>query len=575
MDFDVVLVLATFVATIIGLVRFQQYPAHVFGALLLFLLASGLVGEEAMLRSMANHGLVTLVLLMICSLALEKTRLLRVVTAKIIRPDFRLTWLKLYGSVTFLSAILNNTAVVATLLSPIRNNPYHPSKRLLIPLSFAAIFGGTLTLVGTSTNLIVNSMYLETTGESLSFFDFTLTGLVITVVCGGALFLFSKSLPNQGVQEGDFHRYFVDAKVQPESKLIGQTVEQAGLRHLESFFYVEIVRDGRLISPVSPQQLIAEGDRLVFAGDVKKLMQLTQFEGLKLFADQNGLLGSNLREVVVREESVLVRKTLKDMGFRARFDAAVVAIRRSGERVSGKLGDFKLRAGDFLVLAVGDDFDGRQNLDKNFIMLTDVEAESRLTGWRETVAVGGFLAAIAASAVGLMSLLKATTLLLGVLFATRCLTPNEALRRFPLTIWLIVSTSLMLSFALIDTGLIQQLSSQLDGRVGPEQAMLALVVIYFLTYGLTELVTNNAAAALMFPIAYGVAQGMGLNPLTFVMAVAFAASSSFINPFSYQTNLMVFNAGRYKLKDFVKVGLPICLFYSASVLLTLPVIFPF
>ena len=575
MPLNAYITLAIFLLTIAGLIGFQSRPVAVFGMTLLALIGLGLVSREQVLASMANPGLITLVLLILCSLALEKTRLLRLIAAKVIVPSYRSTWFRLFGLTTLFSSILNNTAVVATLLSPLRNNPHHFASKLLLPLSYASILGGTLTLIGTSTNLIVNSLYIESSGKSLSFFSFTAVGAVLVLACGVVLFICTRWLPNIAQKQAASAGYFIDAKILEGSELVGRSVESNGLRHLESLFLVEVVREGRLISPVSPSEILHAHDRLIFCGEITKLLQLGQFSGLELFADKNGSLESNLTEVVVRQESILVGKTLKSTGFRAQFDAAVVAIRRDGEQVSGKLGDVIIRAGDFFVLAVGDDFCNRTNISRNFIVLSGVEPESRINGWRAWLSVGGFVVTVALSAFGVIDMLQGMMLFLGALIFTKCLSPNELVRRFPIEIWLVVSSAILLSNALVNTGVVSQLGDLIRQFNDPSYVFLAFAFIYFASWVLTELVTNNAAAALMFPIGYSVALGFGVDVMPFVMVVAFAASGSFISPYGYQTNLMVFNAGNYRLMDFLKIGLPVSLTYAIVVLIMVPLVFPF
>jgi di/tricarboxylate transporter len=569
------LVLLIFASTIAALIRFQRRPVAIFCGVILVLFTLNLVSGKQVIASLANEGLISLVLLILCSIALEKTRLLRFVAAGVIRPSLKTTWLRLFSVVAISSALLNNTAVVATLLAPIRNNPYHNATRLLIPLSYAAILGGTLTLIGTSTNLIVSSMYSEQVGQKLGFFDFTAIGTLLVLGCGLTLAWFSRFLPDRPLVEASYDHYFIDAKVSPESPLVGRTIEQNSLRHLESLFLVEIVRAHQLISPVSQSEVIAPGDRLVFSGDITKVTQLNQFTGLDTFAESNGLLGGNLTEVVLRPDSVLIGKTLKATGFRARFDAAVVALRRDGAPLSGKLGEVILKAGDFLVLAVGDDFKHRDNLTKNFITVSGVETEDHLSGYREWFAVAGFVIAVGLAALGVFSLFKSMFLLLGALIMAGCLSPNELIRRFPKDLWLIVAGALMLSQALGNTELLELLRQQIDRLFDPSYIWPVMIGIYLCTWLFTELVTNNAAAALMFPIAYGLAQVLGVNPLTFTMLVAFAASASFISPYGYQTNLMVYNAGRYSLGDFAKVGFPVAVVYGMIVVIAIPYFFPF
>lgn len=575
MSTDAYLTVGVFIATVGCLIRFQTRTVSIFGAVLLLLVAFNLVTQKQLLSSMANPGLVTLILLFFCSFALEKTRLLKIVAAKVIVKSYHSTWLRLFGITAICSALLNNTAVVATLLSPIRNNPYHKASRLLLPLSYAAILGGTLTLIGTSTNLIVNSLFIDAAGQSLGFFSFTAIGLLLVSGCGVVLFICSRWLPNIETDQSNTAAYFIDAEIVAGSELIGRSVEHNGLRHLESLFLIEVVRNRNLISPVSPSEVLQLGDRLIFSGDITKVLQLSQFSGLALFSEQNGLLSSNLSEVVVRPESILIDKTLKKVGFRALFDAAVVAIRRDGENLSGKLGEVKICAGDFLVLAVGEDFKNRRNIAKNFIAISGVEPESRISGARAWLSVGGFIATIGLAAIGLIGLLEGLLLFLGLLIFTRCLTVNELVRRFPMSIWLIVSSAILLSHALVNSGVIELLTHWLNGGVDKEQVYVALIVIYIATWLMTELVTNNAAAALMFPVAYSVAIGFGVDIMPFIMTVAFAASGSFISPYGYQTNLMVFSAGQYRLTHFVKAGLPVSLTYALIVIATVPIFFPF
>ncbi|MEZ9140930.1 MULTISPECIES: SLC13 family permease [unclassified Shewanella] len=575
MSFEAYVTVFIFVATIVALLRFQNRPGAVFGVTLLLLVASGLVTQQQLLSSIANPGLITLVLLIICSFALEKTRLLRLIASKVILKSYKATFIRLFSLTTISSALLNNTAVVATLLSPIRNNPHHFASRLLLPLSYAAILGGTLTLIGTSTNLIINSLYLDTAGQSLSFFSFTAIGCLLVVGCGGVLAFSVRFLPENAPVSDCSKGYFIDAKITEHSELIGRTVENNGLRNLESLFLVEVVRDGCLISPVSPSEILRQDDRLIFSGDITKVEQLAQFSGLKTFAHQNELTTANLTEVVVRPESILIRKTLKHVGFRALFDAAVVAIRRDGEQVSGKLGEVCIKAGDFLVLAVGEDFKSRRNISKNFIFLSGVETEVRLNGWRAWLAVGGFVSTVALAALGWVELFQGLVILLGCLILSQSISVNEIMRRLPIDIWLIVSAAILLSHALANAGVVGLLGDWISDGFDSNHVYLALIIIYFLTWFMTELVTNNAAAALMFPIAYSVALGFGVDVLPFVMTVAFAASGSFISPYGYQTNLMVFNAGQYKFNDFIKVGLPVSIVYGAIVIMAVPYFFPF
>ena len=566
-------VLAVFILTIAGLIKYQQRPSLVFGLALLVLFAMDMVSTEQVIKSMSNQGLLTLILLMLCSITLEKTRLLRLLALRIIKPSYRATWGRLFGFTVLASALLNNSAVVSTMLAPIRNNPHHAASKLLIPLSYAAILGGTLTLVGTSTNLIVNSLVLDANLPSLGFFDFTLVGLSLVATCGITLYLFGFLLPNHAVNEDEIESYFIETKISAQSTLIGKSVEQNGLRHLQSLFLVEIMRAGRLLTAISPSEVLQAHDKLFFSGDVSKVSQLYQFNGLSIFAENNGLPLENLHEVVVKQESVLVNTTLKKVGFRSLFDAAVIAVKRDGEQVSGKIGRLKIKAGDFLVLAVGEEFESRRNIAKNFILLSDVELDARLSLKKELLAIGAFAVTIVLAAVGVISLLKGVILLLGVLLLSGCLTSSELVRRFPIDIWVVISSAIVLSYGLQNSGVIETFNQFMNARSDHFTPLVALIVVYIVTWLLTELVTNNAAAALVFPIAYGLSQSIDANPMAFIMAVAFGASASFISPYGYQTNLMVFNAGKYKLNDFIKIGIPVSIVYGITAVSMIVIVF--
>ncbi|MDP5130700.1 MAG: SLC13 family permease [Paraglaciecola sp.] len=560
---------------VMALVRFQQQSASVFGAMLLCLLLLGFIDTEDVLRNATNPGLATLVLLVLISFSLEKTSLLRRLSRYLFTESVTGSICRTIGFTALASSVLNNTAVVAAMLNAVLSNKKVPASKLLIPLSYAAIFGGTLTLIGTSTNLIVHSMLTEKGEVGFAFFDFTLVGLVVTLGCGLVLVLVSRWLPSEQQKQDVNKEYLLEAKLTALSPLIGKTIEQAGLRHLDELFLAEIVRGASCIRPVAPYDVLEAGDKLIFTGNVQKVNSLKQLPGLQLFADENGLATYNLTEVIIKEESVLKGQTLKSIGFRARFDAAVVAVRRDGERVRGKLGEIQLKAGDFLLLATGPDFSGRSNLSKNFYLLSGVKLEHTLSGWREKLTWFGFIAMISVSVLTDISLLSAAIFLLAILMFSQCLTVNEIKRRFPVEIWLVVSSALCVATAMSNTGLSELVSDITRATLAEQAPIITFVVIFLITYLLTEIITNNAAAALMFPIAYSMAQGLGVDPIPMVMGVAFAGSASFITPYGYQTNLMVFNASSYRLKHFLMAGIPVAVTYICLCLLMIPLVFPF
>ena len=566
MDINQFIVLAIFASTIFALIFSNQRPSTVFSGAVLLLLVSQQLSLDDILLNLTNKGLITLVLLLLVSSAIDKTALIKRIGRKLVSTSFSKSYWKLFSLTFISSALLNNTAIVASLIGPIKQNQYHPASRLLIPLSYAAILGGTVTLIGTSTNLIVDSFLQEHGHPGFNFFDFTLYGLVAGLSCGVLMFVLTPLLPNIANKNDNYQEYMVEAKVNSGSELIGKTVEQNHLRNLPEFFLVEVVRDGNLISPVGPDLVIAENDKLIFTGNVQKLDNLSHIKGLTTFAETDGILRESLTEVVVANRAQIIGQTIKNLGFRALFDSAVVAIRRDGEQLSGKLGEIKLKAGDFLLLAAGPDFNTRQNLSKNFFILSEQKISRPLTNRQEWITLGGFLTVVTLAAADIISLAIGLLFLAAVLIGSKVTNNGEMKRNLPLNLIIVIVGALSLATSLESSGVIAISTAQLIPYLADTNWFIALIVVYFTTLLLTEFVTNNAAAALMFPFAYGLVEIIGAPLMPFALAVAFAASASFISPFGYQTNLLVFNAANYKFSHFIRIGLPISLLYSAIVL---------
>jgi di/tricarboxylate transporter len=537
----------------------------------------GVVDSSDMLASLANPALATLVLLMLVSLALERSHLLDQLSERLLRGSESTALLRLMGTSALLSAFLNNTAVVASFLGAISRQRKITSSRLLIPLSFASILGGITTLIGTSTNLVVSSFAVNAGLPALEMFQFSLVGVPVALLCMLVLLFSAKQLPkhNQGERESS-QAYFLAAQVLHDSPLIGKSIEQNRLRKLDGLFLLEIERAGHLISPVGPEEIIHAGDILAFTGEVQKVQTLQRFQGLELFGSRaDDLLTTNLVEVVVSSESELASRTLQEVDFRTMFNAGVVGIRRGGKRMQQQLGRIPLRVGDSLLLAVGADFLQHRNLDRNFHVLSGSLQRPRLSDTQSALALSGFAAVIVSATIGLVPLFNGLLLLLGALLASRVLTISEMRRRFPFELLLLIGSALTIARGLEASGGAQLVANFIQSYANGFGVMGAFVGIYLLTLLLTETVTNNAAAALAFPIALSTAQAFDASPLPFIMAVAYGASACFLIPFGYQTHLMVYSPGRYRLQDYVKTGLPVSLAYSAGVLILVPQVFPF
>jgi di/tricarboxylate transporter len=576
--------IATFVIVVIVLMfilltRIHTHPAYIFAATLFVFFLAGLIQVGELLLQFINPALVTLVLVMQAAAVIEKTPLTDWISRLVlIGHSLPRTVSRLCLGIFPLSAFMNNTAVVASFLGPLKKNRHFPASKLLLPLSYAAIIGGTVTLIGTSTNLIVNGLALEAGMKGLGIFQFAYVGIPLCI--GGFVYLafFShKLLPaNQVAPRIDRVDYFLEARVLQGSAHIGRTVAANKFRNLQSLFLAEIIRQDRLLSPVNPDEVIQAGDILVFVGDVHKVRDINRFDRLAIFTEENiGLLKKNLREVVLAHTSSLLGKKVKTADFRARFDAAVVAVRRGSKKLSGKIGSIRLQAGDTLLLAVGPDFGKRESLKSNFFLITKVDWQKQLSGKDSVLAVTLFSAAILAGALNLLPLLKSLAILLFIYILLGFFRFEDLRNNANLDIVVLVGSALGISKVMLDSGASLIVAKGVLFFFKNQGAFANLAGIYLLTFLLAQLVTNNAAAALAFPMAYSTAVSLQVNPLPFVMAVAYGASASFLTPYAYQTNLMVFGPGDYKFSDFLKTGLPLAIIYGLISLMLLPVFFKF
>ncbi|MGE6580270.1 SLC13 family permease [Vreelandella aquamarina] len=552
-------------------------PAIAFVSLAAGYLLVGFIDTSTLLVQYSNPALATLLLLLLVSLALERSPLLDWLSKHLLKGHPKLATARLMGSTAVLSAFLNNTAVVAAFLGAITRQQGIAPSRLLIPLSYASILGGITTLVGTSTNLVVNSFNLNASGSELGMFQFSLVGIPVALITLAVLLWRANALPHRRPEDTEEKlSYFLAADVEAESPMIGQSIEQNGLRSLDGLYLLEIERQGRLISPVAPDEQLQADDTLVFTGEVSKVQALQRFPGLNLFGHQaDNLLATNLVEVVISHESELAGKTLQDVDFRSMFSAGVVGIRRGDKRLEGQLGKIPLRVGDCLLLAVSADFRQHRNLDRNFHLLSGSFTRPQLNRKESLITLGGFATVISLAAANWLPLFHGLLILLGALLLLKVISMAELRRRFPFELWLIIGSALAIAQALENSGAAALLADGMQAVFSGYGIYAAFIGCYLLTLVLTETVTNNAAAALAFPIAWSTAHAFGADPLPFVMAVAYGASACFLIPFGYQTHLMVYSPGRYKITDFFKIGLPVSLTYSAAVLLITPLVFPF
>lgn len=575
MNFESIALLTVIVILIFFLYKEVFHPAVSFLLAITSLLALGILSPDEALEGFSNEQVATIALLLVVSSVLKKLDVVDVIFRKIIsyKISYRSFLLHLMVAVSFVSAFLNNTPLVATLMPYVyewgRKKGIPPSK-LMIPLSYAAIMGGAATLIGTSTNLLVNGLAVESGLKPFGVFDFSYVGL--PAVIAGTLymvFLGSKLLPERvDVITRFFEKkkeYVVETFIPDGSPIVGKTVVEAGLRNLDGLFLVEIIRKKSRIAPVSPSDVIKKGDILIFAGETEKVVELinrsSAFRLPKICSiDVDGKV--EVVEALIPPNSSLVGKRVKDTDFRGNFDAAILAIHRNGEKLRGKIGEIVLKPGDLLLILAGKDFWKRVGSSNDLYVITKVKDLYPIKDWKVIFVLVGFLFAVILSALGKVSLFYSMLILISTFFVAKVISYSDVKRTLDLDLIVISSLSLALGTAMMKTNLAEYLAYLILSFAEPLGKVAVLFSVYLISNILTEFITNLAAASIVFPIALSVARSLSVTPEPFILAVAFGASASFLTPIGYQTNLMVYGLGNYRFSDFLKVGLPLSIIYS-------------
>jgi di/tricarboxylate transporter len=453
----------------------------------------------------------------------------------------------------------------------------------LIPLSYAAILGGTCTLIGTSTNLIVSGLLISEKDVYLNLFDPAYVGVPIALAGFVYLIIFGrKLLPDISSAYSSFENtreYTIEMILKPGSPMENTTVEQAGLRHLPGLFLVEIIRDGAIMAAAEPDETLLGGDRLIFTGLVDSIVDLQSMQSLKPATDQVFKLDTprrdrHLIEAVVSQTNPLNGKSIKEGEFRNRFGAVVVAVSRKGERIEKKVGDIVLKTGDILLMEAPRDFTQRYKYSSDFLLVSTLSNRGTLNYQKGSWAWGILGVMVLLATFNVLSMFQASFLAAGVMVITGCVSVNDARSSIDWQVLIVIASALGIGNALQITGVAESLAGIFNGFAG-DQPYLALISVYFITWMLTELITNNAAAVLIFPFALSVATNLEVSYMPYVMTIMFAASASFATPIGYQTNLMVYGAGGYRFSDFLKIGLPLNLIVAVITVLIVPIIWPF
>lgn len=585
---------AVVLASLIALVKNWAPPDLLFLSGTALLALAGVISPSQAFSGFANEGMLTVAVLFVVAAGLAETGVLSYVGHQVLggaRTD-RGALARLSAIIVPSSAFLNNTPIVAMFMPIVidwcRRNEVAPSK-LLIPLSYLAILGGTCTLIGTSTNLVVHGLMRQSGVEGLAngmtLFEFTPLGVPYALAGVAYLTLFGRRLlPERKElfeQLGESRReYMVDMLVQPGCRLVGISVEAAGLRRLPGLFLIEINRNEEIVTPVAPNEVIQTNDRLVFTGVVSSVVELQKITGLVPVADPAyeaspaRQLSRRMCEAVISADSPLIGKTIRDADFRATYGAAVVAVHRGGSRVQEKVGDISLQPGDTLLLQTQPHFVRAHRNDPAFYLVSDVEQWRPLRRHRAWIALLLFLLLLILMTTGIVPTLVGAALIAVAMVATGCLSAGEARQSIELQVLVTIAASFGIGTALEESGAAKAIASQLVHATAVLGPVAALACVYLLTSLMTELITNNATAVLLFPICVQTAKLMDADPRPFLIALTFAASASLVTPIGYQTNMMVYGPGGYRFTDFIRVGAPLHLILFTVATFLIPVIWP-
>lgn len=541
-----------------------------------------------------SGAVVTIGVLFVIAEGVRQTGAMAIVTRPLLgRPkNLAAAQARLMLPVAGLSAFLNNTPIVAMLMPIVtdwcRRTGINPAK-LFIPLSYAAIMGGSCSLIGTATNIFVNDAFGEAIidgrvrGNPLGMFSITAVGLPAALVGIGYLLLTSRwLLPDRSAKGGarDVRQYTFEMLVDPGSPIDGKTIEDAGLRQLQGGYLIGIERGGERRVAVSPSTTLHCGDVLIFAGEIDSMHDLTQTKGLsRATRDQAEKLPANLEliEVVLSDRSPLAGKSVREGGFRSVYNAVVIAVHRGGEHLDAKIGDIVLRAGDTLLLEADRQFLARHRNRQDFYYLNALGSAERYRTSKAGIALTVLATVVVLATTGVMDLVTAALLGGGVMVLTGCCTPYEARQSINWRVLIMMGAAIGFGKAMDTTGVAAYAAASLIEVLPPGDPIYSLGAVYLVAMVLTSVIGPVPTAGLLFPVLVAIAGPGGLNCsfTPFAVTLMMTAAASFASPSAYQTNLMVANAGGYKPVDFLRVGLPLNLLVMITTLLIAPKVWPF
>lgn len=577
-------------------------PDLIMICVLTALLFSGVLDAAAALSGFANQGVMTVAVLYLVVAGIRDTGMMATLAQSWLgRPrTLAAAQLRMMLPVAACSAVMNNTPLVAAMLPAVSDwgrKLRLPLSRLLLPLSYAAILGGLCTLIGTSTNVIVAGLLRDAVADGraergLTFFTLTPVALACAVVGITYIVLATRwLLPARGSpvrDPTDPRAYTVEMMVVPDGPIAGRSIEDAGLRHLPGTYLAEVERDGQVMAAIGAGFRLHANDRLVFVGIVEAVLDLHKMHGLvpatdQLFKLDGPRAGRMLIEAVVSDSSPLVGRSIREGRFRTQYNAVVIAVARGGERLYQKLGDVVLQTGDTLLLEARPAFVQQQRNARDFYLVSGIEDSNPLRRERAPAALAILVAMVVLASLFEQhplfqahgfSVLHAALFAALAMIGLRCCSIESARRAVDVPVIVVIAATIGVGKAIDNSGLAAAAAAAL-GEVASASPWSALVALYLSTMVATELLSNNAAAVLMFPIALATAATLGVDCMPFVVAITIAASCGFATPLGYQTHMMVYGPGGYHFHDFVRFGLPLNLLVGATTLAVTPYLFPF
>lgn len=561
-------------------------PPVIFISAAAVLVFAGIITPAQSMSGFANESIAVMILLIVMSQVIWRTGFVQWIFQKGLKPSsrYRRFLCQLMPFVGGSSAFMNNTPVVAMMIPFVsdwgkRNST--PASRLLMPLSWAAILGGMLTLIGTSTNMIVNSLVIQQGGEGLSILDFTPVGAIVFVAGMSYILLIgyrtfpTRKNPYDRLDEKP-RQYISDLVVVKGSPLAGKTIAQAKLRSLKDLFLIEIIRGERVIAPVAPGMTLMEGDRLLLAGKTSSVTDIVENrQGLAIGGKVTIPNAEKLHvvEVVVSNRSSLTGRKVKETDFRGRFDAAILGVHRMGRRLKGKIGNMQLESGDLLLLVAGNDFHSAAGNSEDFYVISRLRQIHNIELGKSIFITGSVLLCIILGITGLVPLFTSLIGALALFLVFRVISPAELKGMVNLNILTVAAFALAIGKAVETTGLGNLLADQVIAVFRPLGPAGVLAAVYLTTNILAEFITTAAAATIVFPFAAASAVLLGADPTPYYLAVAYGAAANFITPVGYQTNLMIYGPGGYTTTDFLKAGFPMKVICAVAVIAGLVVVY--